>query len=137
MRALRGTERKEWVNTDQVQWNQDVAILDDMWEMRDKLRTYQPGEHTEAGYFGGIVRPYVATGYWVPYRTAGYAQINIPGWADGLDPDHTGAFDTYAENAPVSAAHRRLHRRRARSRRARTRAPTCTTSPTARATGKS
>ena len=44
MRALRGTVRAEWVNTDQgVQWNQGVAVLAPMWEMRDVLRTFQPG----------------------------------------------------------------------------------------------
>ncbi|GAA1959384.1 S8 family serine peptidase [Microbacterium deminutum] len=101
MRALRGMTRAEWVNTDQVQWNQDVMILDDWWEMRDTLRTYKPGQHIETGYYGGIVRPYVATGYWVPYRTSAFAQVNIPGWGDGIDSAHTGSFDTYAENAPV------------------------------------
>jgi subtilisin family serine protease len=101
MRAMRGTERTEWVSTEGVQWNQDVAVLAPMWEMRDILRTYKPGQRTSADYFNGIVRPYVGVGYWVPYRTSAYGQVNIPGWADGGDPDHTGSFDTYAENAPV------------------------------------
>lgn len=101
MRALRGTERTEWVNTDKVQWNQDVAVLAPMWEMRDVLRTYKPGQRTTAEYFNGIIRPYVGVGWWVPYRQATFGQINIPGWGDGGDPDHTGSFDTYAENASV------------------------------------
>ncbi|GAA1992016.1 S8 family serine peptidase [Microbacterium pumilum] len=101
MRALRGTTREEWVNTDQVQWNQSVMILDDMWEMRDTLRSYKAGQRIKTGYYGGIVRPYVATGYWVPYRQSAFAQVNVPGWGDGIDSAHTGSFDTYAENAPV------------------------------------
>ena len=84
-----------------------------MWEMRDMLRTYEPGERIEAGYFGGIVRPYVGLGYWVPYRVSDYAQVNVPSWADGIDPMHTGAFDTWMEPATGEAADRRLHRRRA------------------------
>ena len=101
MRALRGMVRTEWVNTENVQWNQGVAVLDSMWEMRDTLRTYKAGEQTTAGYFGGIVRPYVGTGYWVPYRVSDYAQINVPSWADGVDAMHTGTFDTWIEPATV------------------------------------
>ena len=69
--------------------------------MRDTLRTYKPGQRVEAEYFGGIVRPYVGIGYWVPYRASAYAQVNVPGWADGGDAMHTGAFDTWMEPATV------------------------------------
>jgi subtilisin family serine protease len=102
MRALRGMARTEWVSTDHVQWNQGVAVLDSMWEMRDTLRSYKAGEQTTAGYFGGIVRPYVGTGYWVPYRVSDYAQINVPSWADGVDAMHTGTFDTWIEPSTVT-----------------------------------
>ncbi|HEY9306208.1 MAG TPA: S8 family serine peptidase [Microbacterium sp.] len=101
MRAERGTVREEWVNTDDLRWNQGVGVESVRWEMRDKLRTYEPGQELEVEYFGGIVRPYVATGYWVPYRVSDYAQVNIPSWADGGDPEHTGAFDTWMDPSTV------------------------------------
>ncbi|WP_109210740.1 MULTISPECIES: S8 family serine peptidase [Microbacterium] len=101
MRTQRGTERAEWVNTDQLRWYQGTMITSVGWEMRDIQRTYEPGERAEAEYYGGIVRPYVATGYWAPFRQSDSAQINIPSWADGGDPDHTGAFDTWREDSVV------------------------------------
>ena len=30
-----------------------------------------------------------------PTRTGGYAQVNVPSWADGGSPQHTGAFDVF------------------------------------------
>ncbi|MBW9093018.1 S8 family serine peptidase [Microbacterium jejuense] len=100
-RAQRGMDRAEWVNTDQLRWNQWVAVTSVMWEIRDKQRTYQPGQRTEEEYFGGVVRPYVATGFWAPYRVSDYAQINIPSWADGGNAEHTGTFDTWIEPSTV------------------------------------
>ncbi|KAF2413872.1 hypothetical protein B1729_07715 [Microbacterium sp. B35-04] len=101
MRTQRGTERAEWVNTDGLRWYQSLGISSVRWEMRDIMRTYEPGERTEAEYYGGIVRPYVGTGYWVPNLVSDYAQINIPSWADGGDSGHTGAFDTWSEPSTV------------------------------------
>lgn len=100
-RAQRGMDRTEWINTDNLRWNQWVAVTSVMWEIRDKQRTYERGERTEEEYFGGIVRPYVATGFWVPYRVSDYTQINVPSWADGGDPDHTGSFDTWMPDSTV------------------------------------
>ncbi|MGN6218700.1 MAG: S8 family serine peptidase [Microbacterium sp.] len=99
--AERGMDRAEWVNTDNLRWNQWVAVMSVMWEIRDKLRTYEPGARMSEEYFGGIVRPYVATGFWVPYRVSDYAQVNIPSWADGGNPEHTGTFDTWIEPSTV------------------------------------
>jgi subtilisin family serine protease len=101
LRAERGVIREEWVNTENLRWTQGVGVESVRWEMRDILRTYEPGDRLEVEYFGGIVRPYVGLGYWVPYRVSDYAQINVPGWADGGDPMHTGAFDTYMEPSTV------------------------------------
>lgn len=95
MIAERGKQREEWINTDGLRWNQWVAVMSEMWEIRDKLRTYEPGQRLTEEYFGGIVRPYVATGFWVPYRLSDYTQINVPSWADGGNADHTGTFDTW------------------------------------------
>ncbi|WP_374311916.1 S8 family serine peptidase [Microbacterium sp.] len=100
-RTQRGMDREEWVNTDGIRWNQWVGIDSVRWEMRDKIRSYQAGERTATEYFGGIVRPNIGVGFWVPYRTSDWAQINVPSWADGGNGDRTGTFDTWAEPAPV------------------------------------
>ena len=100
-RAKRGTDREEWINTDNLRWNQWVAVTSVMWEIRDKLRTYDRGQRSTEEYFGGIVRPYVATGFWVPYRVSDYVQINVPSWADGGNADHTGTFDTWMPDSTV------------------------------------
>lgn len=96
MRAMRGMERTEWVNTDQVEWYQDAEVIDAGWQVRDTQRAYEPGQEAEASYFGAIVRPYVGPGYWAPNRTGTYAQVNLPSWADGGSPEHTGAFDVFS-----------------------------------------
>ncbi len=111
LRAERGVVREEWVNTDQLRWNQGVGVESVRWEMRDILRTYEPGDHLEVEYFGGIVRPYVGLGYWVPYRVSDYAQINVPGWADGGDADAHRCIRHLHGAGDGEAADRRLHRR--------------------------
>lgn len=95
MPMQRGIVRTEWVNTD-VGWYQDVTVLDVGWQVRDVLRTYEPGEHVETSYFGPVVRPYVGPGYWAPHRSGDFLQVNLPSWADGGEPDHTGTFDVFA-----------------------------------------
>ncbi|RXZ47619.1 peptidase [Agromyces fucosus] len=96
MRTTRGLERTEWVNTDQVEWYQDATVVDAGWQIRDVKRGFEPGQELESSYFGAIVRPFVGPGYWAPNRSGDYAQVNLPSWADGASPDHTGAFDTYS-----------------------------------------
>lgn len=91
----RGIERTEWVNAD-VDWYQDVTVLDVGWQVRDVLRSYEPGEHVETSYFGPIVRPYVGPGYWAPHRSGDFLQVNLPSWGDGGEPGHTGTFDVFA-----------------------------------------
>lgn len=100
-RAQRGMDREEWINTDGLRWNQWVGIDSVRWEMRDKLRAYEAGERTKAEYFGGIVRPNIGVGFWVPYRMSDWAQVNIPSWADGGNGDRTGTFDTWIEPSTV------------------------------------
>ena len=90
-----GIERTEWVNTD-VGWYQDVTLLEVGWQIRDVLRSYEPGEHVKTSYFGAVVRPYVGQGYFAPYRTGDFVQVNLPSWGDGGEPEHTGAFDVFA-----------------------------------------
>ena len=97
LRTARGIEREEWVNTDGLRWYQEALITSVSWEMRDIKRTYDPGERTTTDFYGGIVRPYVGSGFFAPNLTSDYAQINIPSWADGGDGEHTGSFDTWNE----------------------------------------
>lgn len=91
----RGIERTEWVDTE-VGWYQDVTLVEVGWQVRDVLRTYEPGEHVETSYFGPIVRPFVGPGYWAPNRSSDSLQLNLPSWADGGEPEHTGTFDVFA-----------------------------------------
>ena len=97
----RGIERTEWVNAD-VDWYQDVTVLDVGWQIRDVLRSYEPGERVETSYFGPVVRPYVGPGYWAPHRSGDTIQVNLPSWGDGGEPEHTGAFDVFAGHPGVS-----------------------------------
>ena len=96
MRTARGIERTEWVNTDQIEWYQDATVIDVGWQVRDVQRAYTPGQKVETSYFGSIVRPYVGPGYWAPHRSGQGAQVNLPSWADGGEPEHTGAFDVFS-----------------------------------------
>lgn len=96
LRTSRGIERTEWVNTGHVEWYQGATVIDAGWEVRDMQRAFEPGAVSEESYFGPIVRPFVGPGYWAPNRTGGYAQVNVPSWADGGNAQHTGALDVFA-----------------------------------------
>ena len=96
MRTTRGIERTEWVSTDQVEWYQDVELVDVGWNIRDTRRAYAPDQVAESSFFGPIVRPYVGPGYWAPHRSGSIAQVNLPSWADGANPERTGAFDMWS-----------------------------------------
>uniref|UniRef100_UPI0010AAD217 S8 family serine peptidase n=1 Tax=Agromyces sp. H66 TaxID=2529859 RepID=UPI0010AAD217 len=96
MRTTRGIERTEWVNTEQVEWYQNAELVDVGWEVRDVRRAYEPEQVAESSFFGPVVRPYVGPGYWAPHRTGPAAQVNVPSWADGANPERTGAFDVFA-----------------------------------------
>ncbi|RZS64493.1 PA domain-containing protein [Agromyces ramosus] len=95
LRTERGITRTDWVNTDQVEWNQGAMLIAGTWEVRDMRRAYEPGSVSEATFYGPIVRPFVGPGYWAPERTGAFAQVNVPSWADGGSPHHTGAFDVF------------------------------------------
>lgn len=96
MRASRGMERTEWVSTESVEWYQNTTITSAQWNMRDVKRSYRAGDRTGASYFGAIVRPFVGPGYWAPFRSGDGMQVNLPSWADGGSPSHTGGIDMYA-----------------------------------------
>jgi len=95
LRTSQGIERAEWVNTGEVEWYQGAHQIDAKWEIRDMARTYEPGEVLETSYFGPIVRPFVGPGYWAPNRQGGWAEVNVPSWADGGSVRHTGALDVF------------------------------------------
>ncbi|SIN89777.1 S8 family serine peptidase [Agromyces cerinus] len=91
----RGIERTEWVDSS-MDWYQTAEVADVGWQVRDIVRSYEPGERDETSYFGSIVRPYVATGYFAPYRQSDFSQVNLPSWGDGGEPEHAGAFDVFS-----------------------------------------
>ncbi len=95
LRTERGLERTDWVNTDQVEWNEGTMLIDASWEMRDLRRSYEPNSVSEDTFYGPIVRPFIGPGYWAPMREGDYAQVNVPSWADGGSPQHTGALDVF------------------------------------------
>ena len=108
LRAARGVERTEWVSTTDVRWYQDVFLVDGTWGIRDVQRSYDAGSVNETSYFGPIVRPYVGRGFWAPNRMGDFVQVNVPSWADGGEPEHTGGFDTWA-GIPGLAQHSELY----------------------------
>lgn len=95
LRTERGISRTDWVDTDQVKWNEGAMLIAAGWEVRDLQRSYEPGSVSEDTFFGPIVRPFVGPGYWAPMREGGSAQVNVPSWGDGGSPQHTGAFDVF------------------------------------------
>ena len=95
LRTERGITRTDWVNTDQVEWNEGVMLIDAAWEMRDLRRSLRARVRL-AGHVLRADRPPVrGPGYWAPMREGDYAQVNVPSWADGGSPQHTGAFDVF------------------------------------------
>ena len=96
LRTERGIERTEWVNTGEVEWYQFALGIDSGWEVRDMRQAYEPDSVSTESWFGPIVRPYVGPGYWAPNRQGGFAQVNVPSWADGGSAQHTGAFDIFS-----------------------------------------
>ncbi|WP_167756956.1 S8 family serine peptidase [Leifsonia flava] len=97
LRTERGLTRTEWVNTEDVTWNQGAALMAAAWEVRDVTRAYAPSQKSTTSYFAPIVRPFVGPGYWAPERIAAFAQVNVPSWGDGGSPQHTGAFDVFEQ----------------------------------------
>ncbi|MFE6996361.1 S8 family serine peptidase [Microbacterium sp. NPDC057659] len=89
----RGTDRVDWVSTENIRWYQDAYAAEGQWNVRDIVRSYKPGQKVSTSYFGPVVRPYIGNGYWAPRRQDDSLSINIPAQADGANPDRTGALD--------------------------------------------
>ena len=70
--------------------------------------SFEAGSVNETSYFGPIVRPYVGQGFWAPNRQGEFVQVNVPSWADGGEPEHTGSFDTWA-GIPALVQHSELY----------------------------
>ena len=92
MLTERGLVRTDWVDSS-VGWSQSMATNVGSWEIRDVLRHYKAGERTTASFFGPIIRPYVGRGYWAPARVGPGLSLNLPGWSDGGDVEHTGSLE--------------------------------------------
>ncbi|MEV1131795.1 S8 family serine peptidase [Agromyces sp. NPDC049794] len=97
LRTTRGIERTEWVNTEHVEWYQTAHLVGVGWDVRDVERAYAPDQVAESSFFGPVVRPYVGPGYWAPHRVGSAVQVNLPSWADGDNPERTGAFDVFSD----------------------------------------
>ena len=111
-RARRACARSGSTPTD-LRWNQGVGVeLASAGRCATSCAPTSRASAPTAEYFGGIVRPYVGLGYWVPYRVSDYAQINVPSWADGGDADAHRRVRHLDGAGDGAAADRRLHRRR-------------------------
>ena len=114
MRTSRGIERTEWVNTDQVEWYQDVILVDGGWEHPRRAARVQAGPVQRDELLrldrAAVRRPRLLGAE--PQRA--YVQVNLPSWADGGEPEHTGAFERVPATGASCSTHRGLRRRRAR-----------------------
>lgn len=83
--------RTEWVSAQEgTSWYHQANVLDSIWEVRQPVVTYKPGQRLEEEWFAPVVRPRFGEGYWTPVRVGNFFQFNVPSLADsGIG--HTGA----------------------------------------------
>ncbi|WP_163103327.1 S8 family serine peptidase [Peribacillus alkalitolerans] len=83
--------RTEWVSAEEgTSWYHQANVLDSIWEVRQPVVTYKPGQRLEEEWFAPVVRPRFGEGYWTPKRVGNFFQFNVPSLADsGIG--HTGA----------------------------------------------
>jgi subtilisin family serine protease len=87
--------RTEWVSAQEgTNWYHGAAVLDDEWEIRQPVATYEPGQRLKEQWFAPVVRPRLGEGFWVPYRTGNSFVLNLPAYADS-GAGNTGADMTY------------------------------------------
>jgi subtilisin family serine protease len=103
MTTQRGMQRTDWVDTS-MDWYQQAFTADGNWEIRDVPRSYEPRERTTAEFFGPVIRPFVGNGFWAPSRSGSGLSLNIPSWADGGDPQHTGTYDVFSPDTGASVS---------------------------------
>ncbi|WP_406687668.1 S8 family peptidase [Rossellomorea vietnamensis] len=76
--------RTEYVSaTEDTRWYHQANVLDETWQVRQPLMTYNGGEKISENWFSPVVRPSLGEGYWPPRRQGNSLQINVPAWADG------------------------------------------------------
>ncbi|MFI8684961.1 S8 family peptidase [Rossellomorea sp. NPDC077527] len=73
-------------------WYHQANVLDETWQVRQPLMTYDGGEKITENWFSPVVRPSLGEGYWPPRRQGDSLQINVPAWADG-GKGNTGGTD--------------------------------------------
>jgi len=89
--------RTEWVSAQEgTSWYHQANVLDNNWEVREPVVTYDKGQHLNEEWFAPIVRPRFGEGYWTPKRSGNYMQFNVPAWADS-GTGHTGSVNTYPQ----------------------------------------
>ncbi|OXS63791.1 S8 family peptidase [Rossellomorea vietnamensis] len=85
--------RTEYVSAiDGTGWYHQANVLDETWQVRQPLMTYDGGEKIFENWFSPVVRPSLGDGYWPPRRQGNSLQINVPAWADG-GKGNTGGTD--------------------------------------------
>ncbi|MCR8847888.1 S8 family serine peptidase [Rossellomorea sp. SC111] len=76
--------RTEYVSAiEDTEWYHQANVLDEGWQVRQPLMTYDGGEKITENWFSPVVRPSLGDGYWPPRRQGDSLQINVPAWADG------------------------------------------------------
>ncbi|PFG07508.1 S8 family serine peptidase [Bacillus sp. es.034] len=90
--------RTEYVSaTEDTRWYHQANVLDETWQVRQPLMTYDGGEKISENWFSPVVRPSLGEGYWPPRRQGNSLQINVPAWADG-GKGNTGGTDWDVSN---------------------------------------
>ncbi|WP_299745971.1 S8 family serine peptidase [uncultured Rossellomorea sp.] len=75
--------RTEYVSaTEDTGWYHQANVLDEGWQVRQPLKSYDGGEKMTENWFSPVVRPSLGDGYWPPRRQGDSLQINVPAWAD-------------------------------------------------------
>ncbi|QFF98087.1 peptidase [Psychrobacillus glaciei] len=77
--------RTEWVSASEVTMWYHQARVDDEWEVRQPLMSYQQGQRLDEKWFAPVVRPRFGEGFWVPVRFENDLIFNVPSLADSGD----------------------------------------------------
>ena len=98
-----GTTRVDYVSTQAGSlWYEDVHDLRG-WEVRGTERGYRAGQQRTNSWFDPVVRPRTGPGYWQPFRTGNFFQVNVPFASTGRDGVTGGMLDTSTVEARLYA----------------------------------
>lgn len=98
-----GTTRTDYVSTQAGSvWYEDVRDGRG-WELRGQERGYRAGQQRTNSWFDPVVRPRTGPGYWQPYRTGNFFQVNVPFASTGRDGVTGGMSDASTVEARLYA----------------------------------